>query len=154
MNCVVHSNATDDGHDILMISVFSHLAVNRVLGKLPLLIHDKMITVEKHFPAPAEADQVHQFDPKRREKCIVKVTGLPADISKEHITLYFESTKRSGGGEVKDMQFRKNGSVLITFIQKEGKFLTLIHFCTTLLCNLKYKNDKLFTCYHVVYVCN
>ncbi|XP_064602045.1 protein mono-ADP-ribosyltransferase PARP14-like [Liolophura sinensis] len=94
-------------------------AVKRVLGKCPLLIRDKMIHVQKHFVNAAEADQVNQSHPRSQEECVVKVTGLPADVGTDYIVLYFENSKYSGGGEVKDVKFRKNGSVLITFVHNE-----------------------------------
>ncbi|XP_064596221.1 uncharacterized protein LOC135462862 [Liolophura sinensis] len=78
-------------------------AVNTVLRKTSLLIRGKVITVQKHSAT---------------EECVVKVTGLP-DVDKEHIQLYFENSKHSGGGDIKDIQVKKNGSMLITFLQKE-----------------------------------
>ncbi|KFV53413.1 Poly [ADP-ribose] polymerase 14, partial [Tyto alba] len=50
----------------------------------------------------------------------IKVENIPASISTDYITVYFEST-RNGGGPVSDVQlFPEENSAIITFCDHKG----------------------------------
>ena len=52
----------------------------------------------------------------------VKVTGLPPDIDKDILEIYFESKKRSDGGGVKNVSLDEHHSVaMVTFTDPAGK---------------------------------
>jgi len=52
----------------------------------------------------------------------VEVSGIPADVSEDYLRMYFESEKRSGGGEVRHLDYSQTqGTAAITFISHTGK---------------------------------
>ena len=52
----------------------------------------------------------------------VRVTGLKPTLSKDILEVYFESKKRSGGGDIEDIVIMTGkGEALITFEEPEGK---------------------------------
>ena len=53
------------------------------------------------------------------ESSRILVNGLPDGATKTDLTTYFQSTRHSGGGDVKDIQFDGNQAV-ITFEDVEG----------------------------------
>ncbi len=53
---------------------------------------------------------------------MVKVTGIPQSLKRDVIELFFESSKRSGGGDIKDLTIcREHNFVVITYQEPEGK---------------------------------
>ena len=60
------------------------------------------------------------------EEPMVKISGVTQNISEETLELYFENTKRSGGGEIKSIDmFPSMQAAIITFEDTAGK---IIHF--------------------------
>ena len=54
--------------------------------------------------------------------CAVLVTGLKPSTEKDMLELFFENTKRSGGGEIKHIEMNeKSGRAIIHFADKAGK---------------------------------
>ena len=54
--------------------------------------------------------------------CAILVQGLNSNIGNDVIEMFFENTKRSGGGEIKQLQvFPKEGRAIIWFADVEGK---------------------------------
>ena len=52
----------------------------------------------------------------------IQVAGLPANTNEEWIWLYFENKRRSGGGEVENVDFRRDAGVaFVTFKDADGK---------------------------------
>ena len=57
------------------------------------------------------------------ETCSVEVKGLGADTNEDTIQLYFENTRRSGGGPVEEFKYKQgSGVAIITFKEAEGEF--------------------------------
>ena len=51
----------------------------------------------------------------------VEVSGIPEGISEDYLRMYFESEKRSGGGEVVHLQYSETqGTATITFRNHTG----------------------------------
>lgn len=49
----------------------------------------------------------------------ILVRGLPEGISETDLTIYFQSTRESGGGDVRDIQIDKRQAI-VTFEDVEG----------------------------------
>lgn len=59
--------------------------------------------------------------------CTVEVSGIPATKSEEYLRMYFESEKRSGGGELVYLQYdQNNGMATITFLDRAGTLSTCV----------------------------
>ena len=62
-------------------------------------------------------------DPK--SSCAVFVAGLKPNIEKDILEMFFENTKRSGGGDIKQIEINeKSGRAIIHFTEKAGKRYT------------------------------
>ena len=56
---------------------------------------------------------------------MVKVSGVSASIPEEMLELFFESSKRSGGGDIRSIDmFILTEAAIITFEESEGNFQT------------------------------
>ena len=53
------------------------------------------------------------------ESVAILVTGLPSSTTETGLTIYFQSARDSGGGDVKDIQIDGNQAV-ITFKDVDG----------------------------------
>ena len=64
-------------------------------------------------------------DPKSQRA--VLVTGLKPSIGKDILEMFFENTKRSGGGEIKQIEINEeSGRAIIHFADEAGKDLLSI----------------------------
>ena len=62
-------------------------------------------------------------EPAEDLSCTVEVTGGSIALNKEMMELYFENTKKSGGGKTTKIEVMEAARVtLITFEEKRGKF--------------------------------
>ena len=78
----------------------------RVLEKCPLTLCGSELSVKPYLEYP-----------------MVKVSGVSASIPEEMLELYFESTKRSGGGDIRNIDmFKLIEAAIITFEESEGMF--------------------------------
>ena len=57
-----------------------------------------------------------------QESRAIEVTGLGPKTTKDSIAMFFENTRRSGGGEVEHVDFTPGqGIAVITFVKAESK---------------------------------
>ena len=57
-----------------------------------------------------------------QESRTIEVTGLASTTTKDSIINYFENTRRSGGGEIEDVEFTpEKGYAAVTFLSAESK---------------------------------
>lgn len=57
-----------------------------------------------------------------QESRTIEVTGLAATTTKDSISMFFENTRRSGGGEVEHVDFTPDqGIAVVTFVKVESK---------------------------------
>ena len=67
-----------------------------------------------------EVVEIKAYSPK--PQCTVRITGLAESVTKDLLELYFESEKKSSGGNVKDIQLDETeGEAYVTFETEEGK---------------------------------
>ena len=70
----------------------------------------------------------------------ILVDGLKPWIEKEILELFFENQKRSGGGEIQNIQmYQKSGRAIIWFADQEGRFFTSV----TLLFKMSFVASKI-----------
>lgn len=63
----------------------------------------------------------NQLPPWQKNFCTVKVSGIPPDVTKDMISLYFENKKLSGGGKHEVLEHNEEeGKVVIKFNNHEG----------------------------------
>ena len=87
-------------------------AVDTVLGKLPVTMDGHNLEVEVYSPVQEEPVPL----------CTVEVRGPSDVIASEMLEMYFESERRSGGGEVTVVE--KEGTVAyLTFVSEEGRLI-------------------------------
>lgn len=56
------------------------------------------------------------------ESSRILVTGLPDGTTIHDLTIYFQSARNSGGGDVKDVSEIERGQAIITFDNAEGAY--------------------------------
>ncbi len=57
-----------------------------------------------------------------QESRTIEVTGLAPTTTKDSIAMFFENTKRTGGGEVEHVDFKPDlGIAVVTFVKAESK---------------------------------
>ena len=76
-----------------------------------------------------EMDHSFQENTEEEEdKVTIIVSGLkPTAQAKETVWYYFENSRRSGGGEVLNVDFNEQGDAVVTFQAVKGIYLSLIH---------------------------
>ncbi|KAL3864768.1 hypothetical protein ACJMK2_006424 [Sinanodonta woodiana] len=89
-------------------------AIDRVLNKAPLLFLKKQISVEEYVEEVEDTEEEEE-EPSCRT---IEVRGFAENTSEEVLEMYFENTKRSGGGEVTSVVI-EGGVALVTFLDKD-----------------------------------
>lgn len=57
-----------------------------------------------------------------QESRVIEVRGLAATSTKDSISMFFENTRRSGGGEVEHVDYTpEQGIAVVTFVKAESK---------------------------------
>ncbi|XP_062581102.1 protein mono-ADP-ribosyltransferase PARP14-like isoform X2 [Saccostrea cucullata] len=87
-------------------------AVKRVLGKMPILFSGVQIGVEEFRPS-LEVESADQEEVMESEN-ILEVRGVSDRTSLDTVEMYFENTRRSGGGDIKNIE-EKEGVFYIVF---------------------------------------
>ena len=74
-----------------------------------------------HFLKSAKLDVIPYIPPEDGSKRMIIVKGINEDIDTEVLEMYFESKKKSGGGEIEHLERKSNTIAVITFKEVEGK---------------------------------
>ena len=54
--------------------------------------------------------------------CVLKISGITPAMTKQELELVFESERKSGGGEIKELELLPStGEALLTYESLEGK---------------------------------
>ncbi len=68
---------------------------------------------------------------------MLHISNIPAGTSEQHLRMYLENTRRSGGGEILDLAYREgSGEARVEFRSVRGRKVTLHYF--------SYNNISLF----------
>ena len=88
------------------------------MGKLPLFYYGIHIGVEKFQPDV----QVGTEHSQEESEMILEVRGVSPSTSEDTVMMYFENTRRSGGGDVKTIMKVEDGVFHIIFEEEQGMF--------------------------------
>lgn len=68
------------------------------------------------------------LEPKKTTTNMLKVTKLPSKTTEDGLRFFFENTRKSGGGDVDDVEYDEDtASAIITFIEDEGTHIFNIY---------------------------
>uniref|UniRef100_A0A8B8E892 Poly [ADP-ribose] polymerase n=1 Tax=Crassostrea virginica TaxID=6565 RepID=A0A8B8E892_CRAVI len=85
----------------------------------PLMINKQKVDIEEYHPPQDESGE--SSEEEHEEAGAIKVTKLPPGTTEEAITLFFETRKRSGGGEVEKVEYDEaNHSAVVWFTEAEA----------------------------------
>ena len=62
--------------------------------------------------------EVEDYD--EEDGITIIVSGIVPSTSEDTVTLYFENSRRSGGGDVSDIHYNEKGEAVITFSEVKG----------------------------------
>jgi hypothetical protein len=96
-----------------------YLAVKRVLGKMPILFSGKQIGVEEFRPNIKEESSAAEEVVMELEN-VLEVKGVAPSTSSDTVEMYFENTRRSGGGDITKIS-EEDGTFYIIFEEEGGK---------------------------------
>ena len=89
--------------------MFLFPAVDTVLNKVPIKMDGHILDIEMYNPLPEEPLPL----------CTIEVRGPSDTINSEMLELYFDNERRSGGGEITDID-RQENVAYVTFASEEG----------------------------------
>ncbi|XP_056006116.1 protein mono-ADP-ribosyltransferase PARP14-like isoform X2 [Ostrea edulis] len=98
-------------------------AVKRVLGKMPILFSGKQIGVEEFRPNIKEESTAEE--PDMESENVLEVRGVSSSTSCDTVEMYFENTRRSGGGDIK--QIREEDGTFYIIFEEEGVIENVLH---------------------------
>ena len=84
--------------------------MDTVLGKMPITMEGHTLEIEIYNPMPEESAPL----------CTIEVRGPQEVLSSEMLEMYFESERRSSGGEITKVE-REENVTLVTFALEEGR---------------------------------
>lgn len=59
--------------------------------------------------------------------CTILVSGLPKDVLKEDLRIYFQNSNTSGGGDIASIEIDdERGEAKVEFVEASGKVLCLL----------------------------
>ena len=80
------------------------LVVERILSKTPLKLAGRELLISPFIQEP-----------------MIRISGISSQISVDTLELFFENTKRSGGGDIESIQMvEADEAAIITFADKSG----------------------------------
>ena len=92
------------------------------------------LTVSQNIqPArPKKAMSLKEQEPESERSRVIRVTGISPKTTKDELLNFFENTRRSGGGEIEEIQNDPDEMIAeITFCSAEGKS-TYLSFVTVI----------------------
>ena len=76
-----------------------------------------------HLTVTALSDIYEDLDREFCQPKAVKVSGFSHQISKDYLSVFFESRHISGGGDIEHMEYDdSDGTAVITFEEADSKF--------------------------------
>ena len=102
---------------LLMIIVLILAVVNTVLqmGKHVLDGATLKVTASNNTRCLSDMEEA-------QESRVIEVRGLAAATTKDSISMFFENTRRSGGGDVEHVDYTpEEGIAVVTFVKAESK---------------------------------
>lgn len=84
----------------------------------------------KEFEKEEEDHSIEENTEEVEDKLTIIVSGLKSTTTKDTVLYYFENSRRSGGGEVLNVDFNEQGDAVVTFQEVKGTYfeITLLEF--------------------------
>ena len=84
----------------------------------------------KQFGKEEEDHNIEENTDELEDKLTIIVSGLKSTTTKDIVWYYFENPRRSGGGEVLNVDFNEQGDAVVTFQEVKGTYfeITLLEF--------------------------
>ena len=105
----------------------------RIVEREQHKIGNKTIAVTLHEPKDKTRRQCSSSHSDEEESplCTVKVSGISKVESMETLQLYFENSKRSGGGALVEFEvYKEDDTAFLTFEEEQGRiYLGLTNQC-------------------------
>lgn len=115
--------------------IFIIKAVKRVIEKLPILFNGVQIGIEVFLPDEIIEDVSEEAGEDSENIRGVEVRGVSSKTSEDTVMMYFENTRRSGGGDIKSMK-SEDGVFYIIFEDEQGNCFGIfiyINLCYSIL---------------------
>ena len=74
----------------------------------------------KEFEKEEEDHSIEENTEEVEDKLTIIVSGLKSTTTKDTVLFYFENSRRSGGGEVLNVDFNEQGDAVVTFQEVKG----------------------------------
>lgn len=113
-----------------------NVVAERVLKQEEHKLEGSTLSVREYLPLSKETEQDSSVQDDTLEaelRDTIEVTGITPKTSKDVLEMFFESKKKSGGGEIIHFEFNEIGNAVIKFKEaegmskaKEGVFRTLL----------------------------
>ena len=105
---------------MLLVSL-SYLVAQRVVERGQHKINGKEVEVSIHQPSKSSPKSQISTGEAPEPACIVRVDGVSRVQSLDTLQYYFENSRRSGGGAVKEFEvFKEDDVAYVTFEEEEG----------------------------------
>lgn len=106
----------------MVICIYVNSVVKCVLKKSPHKLNGQAVEVEECcVKSPQDVNKsATTTEGGQPSKLIVKVEEIPTSISSDSLLYYFENRKRSGGGEIQNIDYKGAGVAIITFTEDSG----------------------------------
>ena len=78
----------------------------------------------KEFEKEEEDHSVENTE-EVEDKLTIIVSGLRSTTTKDTVLFYFENSRRSGGGEVLNVDFNEHGDAVVTFQEVKGTYFEI-----------------------------
>ncbi|XP_045190679.2 uncharacterized protein LOC123547554 [Mercenaria mercenaria] len=116
----------DSGMKMALISFEREEVAKRVEERGNHVVNKETLTVKLHTPnnKSKRSDKPEEtVEDKPETSGTIKVKGVDKSVSRDTVELYFENTKRSGGGDIDNVQSdeEEEDVLYITFKDKHGK---------------------------------
>ncbi|XP_070210414.1 protein mono-ADP-ribosyltransferase PARP14-like isoform X2 [Littorina saxatilis] len=114
------TNVTDHREEGYVLVTFEDPAVVERVLQRPHTVSKKTLILSVHDEHAQQPEEQHTEDTEDFS-CTVEVSGAGDTVDEEMMELYFESTKKSGGGKIKKVEVLEDrGVTLITFEDKKA----------------------------------
>ena len=79
----------------------------------------------KEFEKEEEDHSIEENTEEVEDKLTIIVSGLRSTTTKDTVFDYFENSRRSGGGEVLNVDFNKQADAVVTFQEVKGTYFEI-----------------------------
>ena len=79
----------------------------------------------KEFEKEEEDHSIEENTEEVEDKLTIIVSGLRSTTTKDTVLYYFQNSRRSGGGEVLNVDFNEQGDAVVTFQEVKGTYFEI-----------------------------